>query len=222
MTDASGTWSAVDSWAAAALLPPDPVLDAVAAASASAGLPDIAVSPLQGRLLYLLAQTAGARRVLEVGTLGGYSTVWLARAVPDGGRVVTVEVDPHHAQVARANLAAAGVGERVEVLVGAGLDVLPGLLGRPPFDLVFIDADKPNNPGYLAWAMRLTHPGSRVVVDNVVRRGAVADGGSTDAAVRGARQVVEAVGADPRLSATVVQTVGAKGYDGFLLARVLA
>ena len=221
MDEAELLWNAVDTYAAEQLLEPDAALAAVRADSAAAGLPEIAVSPMQGKLLQLMVGMQGAHRVLEVGTLGGYSTVWLARGLPEDGRVVTVEVDPHHAEVARANLAHAGVDDRVEVIVGPGLDVLPQLVDGPPFDFVFLDADKPNNAAYLGWALRLTHPGAVIIVDNVVRRGGLADAASEDPAVQGARKVLDAVRAEARLSATVVQTVGSKGYDGFLLARVL-
>ncbi len=221
MTQPERVWDAADTYAAEQLLPPDAALDAAMANNAAAGLPNIAVSPLQGKLLQLIVGIHGARRVLEIGTLGGYSTLWLARALPADGRIVTVEVDPHHADTARANLERAGVGDRAEVLVGAALDVLPGLLDGAPFDFVFIDADKPNNAAYLAWALRLTRRGAVIVVDNVVRRGRVADAGSEDPGVRGARAVIEAVSAEPRLLPTVVQTVGSKGHDGFLLARVV-
>ncbi|MEO9221435.1 MAG: O-methyltransferase [Mycobacteriaceae bacterium] len=221
MDEAELLWNAVDTYAAEQLLEPDAALAAVRADSAAAGLPEIAVSPMQGKLLQLMVGMQGAHRVLEVGTLGGYSTVWLARGLPEDGQVVTVEVDPHHAEVARANLAHAGVDDRVEVIVGPGLDVLPQLVDGPPFDFVFLDADKPNNAAYLGWALRLTHPGAVIIVDNVVRRGGLADAASEDPAVQGARKVLDAVRAEARLSATVVQTVGSKGYDGFLLARVL-
>ena len=221
MDQAESLWNAVDTYAAGRLLRPDAAMAAVRADSVAAGLPDIAVSPLQGKLLQLLVGMQGARRILEVGTLGGYSTAWLARGLPADGQVVSVEVDPHHAEVARANLAHAGVDDRVEVIVGAGLDVLPQLAEGAPFDLVFLDADKPNNAAYLGWALHLTRPGAAIIVDNVVRGGGLADAESDDPAVQGARQVLDAVRAEPRLSATVVQTVGSKGYDGFLLARVL-
>ena len=176
--DPEARWVAVDTYAAEQLLPPDPAMDAVRADSAAAGLPDISVSPMQGKMLELLVQMQGARRVLEVGTLGGYSTVWLARAVPADGHVVTVELDPHHAEVARANLAHAGVDDRVEVIVGPALEVLPQLADGAPFDFVFLDADKPNNAAYLGWALKLTRPGAVIVVDNVVRQGALADADS--------------------------------------------
>jgi predicted O-methyltransferase YrrM len=215
-------WSEVDDYLAAALLPPDAALEAALAASDAAGLPAIQVSATQGKLLELLARTRGARRILEIGTLGGYSTIWLARALPEDGRLVTLEASPRHAGVARANLARAGFGDRVEVRVGKALDTLPGVeadrLG--PFDLFFIDADKANIPEYMRWAMHLASPGAVIVVDNVVRGGAVADADSGDESVDGARRLIDMLSVEPRLDATVIQTVGAKGYDGFALAVV--
>ncbi|HEV7207263.1 MAG TPA: O-methyltransferase [Mycobacteriales bacterium] len=215
-------WDAVDDYLIATVLPPDPVLASALSASAAAGLPNIQVAPNQGRLLQLLAQIQGARRILEVGTLGGYSTIWLARALPAGGHLDSLEIDPKHAEVARASLAAAGFADSVEVHVGPALDTLPTLAKGEPYDFVFIDADKPSNPDYLSWALRLTRPGSVIVVDNVVRAGAVADQRSEDAGVRGTQQVLAMLGAEPRLRATAVQTVGGKGYDGFALAVVMA
>lgn len=212
------TWTAVDNYFADQLVGPDGVLDATLAASAAAGLPEIAVSANQGKLLYLLAQLHGSRRVLEVGTLGGYSTIWLARALPAGGELVTLEIDPRHAEVARANIARAGLSDRVDVRLGPALDLLPELEG--PFDLVFIDADKPSNPAYLRWALRLSRPGTVIVVDNVVRGGAVADPEDHAPATIGSREVVELVAAEPRLDGAAVQTVGTKGYDGFVIALV--
>ncbi|MEC3918496.1 O-methyltransferase [Nocardia sp. CDC160] len=192
-------------------------------ANAAAGLPAIDVSPPQGKFLYLIAKSARARRVLEIGTLGGYSTAWLARAVGKSGQVVTLEFEPKHAQVARENLDRAGVGERVEIRVGAALDSLPVLAEEQPepFDLVFIDADKVNNANYVTWALRLTRPGSVIIVDNVVRKGGIADPDSPDAAVRASREVIELIGAEPRLDGTVLQTVGGKGWDGFAYAVVV-
>ncbi|MGW4484148.1 O-methyltransferase [Amycolatopsis sp. NPDC004368] len=212
-------WNAVDSYLAEALIPADPVLDAVLAESAEAGLPAIAVSPTQGKLLHLLALTAGARSILEIGTLGGYSTIWLARALPPGGTLVTCEYDPHHAAVARTNLDRAGFGPDVaDIRVGAALDTLPTLTG--PFDFVFIDADKANLAPYVEEAVRLSRPGTTIVVDNVVRDGAVLETTSTDPSVRGVREMFAALTGDDRLDATAIQTVGDKGYDGFVLARV--
>lgn len=215
-------WADVDRYLVETLVPPDPALEAALADSAAAGLPAISVTPNQGKLLQLLALSRGARRILEVGTLGGYSTIWMARALPADGRLVTLELDPGYADVARANLERAGVADRVEVRVGRAVDLLPALVDEEPFDLVFIDADKPSNPDYFRWAMRLTRPGSLVVVDNVVRDGAVAEGASTDPGVLGTRAVLAAMAAEPRVSATALQTVGSKGYDGFALALVLA
>lgn len=212
------TWQAVDSYFAGLLVGEDEALDAALQASAAAGLPQIAVSANQGKLLSLLTRLAGARRVLEIGTLGGYSTIWLARGVAPGGEVVSLEVDPHHAEVARANIAHAGLADRVTVRTGRALDVLPELAG--PFDLVFIDADKPSNGEYLRWALRLSRPGTVVVVDNVVRGGAVADPEDTAAATRGSRDALELIAEEPRLDGAAVQTVGAKGYDGFAIALV--
>lgn len=192
-------------------------------ANSAAGLPPIDVSPAQGKFLNLIARSIRARRVLEIGTLGGYSTIWLARAVGEEGQVVTLEFRPHHAEVARGNLDRAGVGKRVEIRVGAALESLPVLEAeRPePFDLVFIDADKVNNANYVRWALRLTRPGSIVIVDNVVRQGGIADADSPDEAVRASREVLELLAAEPRLDAIALQTVGSKGWDGFAYAIVL-
>jgi predicted O-methyltransferase YrrM len=216
-------WAAVDRYLGDLLLPADPALDAALDASAAAGLPAIAVSPTQGKLLHLLARLHGARRILEVGTLGGYSTIWLARALPAGGRLVTLELSETNAAVARANVARAGLADLVDVRVGPALETLPRLAadGAAPFDLVFIDADKPSTTEYFEWALALSRPGGVIVVDNVVRDGALADAASEDASVRGMRRFVERVAAEPRVSATGVQTVGAKGYDGLVLALVL-
>ena len=211
-------WSAVDAYVVGALHEDDPALEAALAASDAEGLPPFHVAPNQGKTLHLLARAIGARRILEVGTLAGYSAIWLARALPPGGEVVTIEVDPRHAEVARANLARAGVADRVDVRVGRAADVLPTLAG--PFDLVFVDADKASNADYFAWAVRLSRPGTIVVVDNVVREGAVLDAASEDPSVRGVRRLVEAIRAEPRVDATALQTVGSKGHDGFVLALV--
>jgi predicted O-methyltransferase YrrM len=215
-------WTAVDGYITEHLVRTDAALDIALRASAEAGLPDIQVAPNQGKLLHLLARMQGARSILELGTLGGYSTIWLAQALPPGGRLVTLEADPRHAEVARTNIARAGLSGVVELRLGPALDTLPELAaaGYGPFDLVFIDADKPNNVNYLRWALRLTRPGSLIVVDNVIRRGAVVDAGHRDAGVRGTRDLFEALAAEPRLTATAVQTVGDKGYDGFALALV--
>ncbi|RIQ12900.1 O-methyltransferase [Jiangella rhizosphaerae] len=213
-------WTAVDRYLGEHVLAPDPVLDEALRASDAAGLPAINVAPNQGKFLHLLALIAGARRVLEIGTLGGYSTIWLARALPEDGRLVTLEADPTHAEVATANLRRAGLLDRVDVRVGPALDTLPQLRG--PFDLVFIDADKPSNVDYVGWALRLSRRGTVIVVDNVVRAGRVIDATTGDAAVDGTRRLFEYLATEPRLTATAVQTVGAKGYDGFLLAVVTA
>ncbi len=212
------TWEKVDEYFGGQLIGPDPVLDAVHEANALAGLPAIDVSPAQGKLLHLLARTVGARRILEVGTLGGYSTIWLGRALPADGELVTCEINPAHAEVARANIARAGLDGIVDVRVGPALDTLPTLEG--PFDLAFIDADKQSNAEYFRHALRLSRPGTMIVVDNVVRGGRVADTYNSDPDVRGTRAVAEAIAHEPRVEATVVQTVGSKGYDGFLLALV--
>ncbi|MET9427057.1 MULTISPECIES: O-methyltransferase [unclassified Streptomyces] len=217
-------WNAVADYLTDMLAPPDEALSAALAASDAAGLPAIAVTPADGKLLHLLARTQGARTILEIGTLGGYSAIWLARALPADGRLITLEYNPAHADVARANLAHAGLDAVAEVRTGAALDTLPVLAeeGAGPFDLVFIDADKQNNARYVEWALRLTRPGSLIVVDNAVRGGAILDETSTDPAVRGTREMYDLVARDPRLDATAVQTVGRKGYDGMLLARVVA
>ncbi|MGC5401409.1 O-methyltransferase [Streptomyces sp. DT20] len=215
-------WTEVDEYFNALLLGPDEALDAAVEASEKAGLPAIQVAANQGKLLNLLARLQGARTVLEIGTLGGYSTIWLARALPEGGSVVTLEADPECAEVARRNIERAGLADVVEVRVGPALDTLPLLAeqGYGPFDVVFIDADKPSNPDYLAWSLKLTRPGSLIVADNVVRDGEVADAGSEDPKVRGVRRFTELVAAEPTLTATALQTVGTKGYDGLLMALV--
>ncbi|WP_438001362.1 O-methyltransferase [Sorangium sp. So ce185] len=217
-------WSAVDRYITDLLVPPDAALDAALEASAAAGLPPINVAPNQGKLLNLLARIHGARTILEIGTLGGYSTIWLARALPAGGRLITLESEPKHAEVARANLDRAGVADRVELRLGRALDTLPKLAaeGRGPFDLIFIDADKPSNPDYFAWALKLSRRRSVIVVDNVVRRGAVVDPESADPNVQGVRRLYELLAAERRVSATAIQTVGTKGYDGLAIALVTA
>jgi len=216
----SSDWAAVDRHLGDTLVGDQD--DDVLRANRAAGLPAIDVSPAQGKFLHLIARSVRARRVLEIGTLGGYSTLWLARAVGPEGRVITLEYEPKHAEVARANLDRKGVGDRVEIRVGAALDTLPALAEEQPepFDLVFIDADKPNNPHYLTWALRLTRPGSVIIVDNVVRRGGVADAGSADPGIRGSREVLELIAAEPRLDGTALQLVGSKGWDGFAYAVV--
>ncbi|MEU0910079.1 O-methyltransferase [Streptomyces althioticus] len=219
-------WNAVDDYFTGRLLgdDPDEALTAALRESDAAGLPPIAVSPLQGKLLHLLARIQGARRVLEIGTLGGYSTIWLGRALPAGGQLITLEYDPRHAEVAVRNIARAGLAEQVEVRVGPALESLPKLADEqpPPFDLVFIDADKANNPHYVEWALRLTAAGSLIVLDNVVRGGRVADPDNTDPDVVGTRAALELFGTHPRLDATAIQTVGVKDHDGFALARVVS
>jgi predicted O-methyltransferase YrrM len=217
-------WNDVDDYIAAHLLPADAALDAALKANDAGGLPAIDVSAAQGRMLHLLARMAGARRILEVGTLGGYSTIELARALPPDGRLVTLEIDPHHAEVARGNVAQAGLSDLVEVRVGPAAATLDAMIavGEGPFDFVFIDADKPSNPVYLRAALALSRPGTTIIVDNVIRDGQVIDGDSADASVRGTRALFEAVAAEPRLAATAIQTVGDKGWDGFLLAIVEA
>ena len=215
-------WASVDHYLNDTLLPPDPTLDAVLSANKAAQLPSIDVAPNQGKLLQLLAETQQARRILEIGTLGGYSTICLARALPAGGKLITLELDPHHAEVARGNLRDAGVLDRVEIRVGPANETLPGLVNSAPFDLIFIDADKRSYPEYLGWALKLARVGTILIADNVVRQGKVANPKSKDANVRGVQRFTEMLAAEPRLSATVLQTVGAKGYDGFALAVVVS
>ena len=215
----SENWSATDTYLADFLIGDDPTLDAALEANAAAGLRPIDVAPVQGKFLHLLARIRGARRVLEIGTLGGYSTIWLARAVGESGHVTTLEYEPRHAEVARANLDRAGVGARVDIRVGAALDTLPDLDG--PFDLVFIDADKENNSNYVREALRLSRPGTVIVVDNVVRAGAISDPEDDDSKVRASRELLAVLAAEPRLDATALQTVGVKGWDGFALALIV-
>jgi predicted O-methyltransferase YrrM len=221
MTEA--LWTAVDEYVAQKLIPSDPALDEALRASAEAGLPAIQVSAAQGKLLHLLARIQGARTILEIGTLGGYSTIWLARALPADGRLITLEAEPKHAEVARANIARAGLADLVEVRAGRALDILPQLArDQPgPFDLIFIDADKPNTPDYFRWALKLARIGSVIIVDNVVRKGALADARSTDPSVVAMRRFHELLAGENRVSATTIQTVGSKGYDGFTIAIVL-
>ena len=213
-------WTAVDEYIVGHLIGTDPVLDATLAANEAGGLPAIDVSAAQGKMLHLLARMVGARRILEVGTLGGYSTIWLARALPEGGRLVTLELEPHHADVARANIAAAGFADKVDIRTGPATDSLDAMAaaGEGPFDLIFIDADKPSNVAYLRAAIALGRPGTTIIVDNVVREGGVLEVDSDDDRIRGTRALFEAVAAEPRLSATAIQTVGTKKWDGFLLA----
>jgi predicted O-methyltransferase YrrM len=216
-------WTAVDQYLTDLLVKPDAALDAALQSSADAGLPAISVSACQGKLLHVLARLQSARNILEIGTLGGYSTIWLARALPEGGKLITLEIDPKHAEVARANIARAGVADRVEVRLGKALDLLPKIATERliPFDLIFIDADKPSNPDYFAWALKLSRPGSLIVVDNVIRDGKVIDAGSSDPSIQGVRRLNELIAAEPRVSATVIQTVGSKGYDGLAIAVVV-
>jgi predicted O-methyltransferase YrrM len=215
-------WAAVDRYLNPLFAPHDEALDAALRASAGAKLPNIHVAPNQGKLLHLLARTIGATRVLEIGTLGGYSTIWLARALaPAGGKVVTLEYESKHAAVARENFARAGVADRIDLRVGRAIDLLPALQTEAPFDLVFIDADKPSTPDYLTWATKLTRVGSLIVIDNVIRDGKVADPGSEDANVKGVRRALEQLAANPKLCATAFQTVGGKGYDGLAVALVI-
>lgn len=216
-------WAAVDGYFTDLLVPADPALEEALRTNEAAGLPPHDVAPNQGMLLHLLARATGAKSILEIGTLGGYSTIWLARALPEEGRLISLEVDGHHAEVARENLAKAGVVERVEVRVGDAKTLLAAMVedGEGPFDLAFIDADKPNNPAYLASALDLSRPGTLIVGDNVVRGGEVVNAGSDDPKVRGVRRFFEMLAAEPRVGATAVQTVGSKGYDGFALALVV-
>jgi predicted O-methyltransferase YrrM len=216
-------WTEVDRYITETLLRSDPVLDAALRSSAKAGMPPINVSPPQGMLLMLLARAQGARRILEIGTLGGYSTIWLARALPAGGLLTTLELDPKHARVAAANVRRAGLSRVVEIRQGPALETLPKIEAerKGPFDLFFIDADKPSNADYFAWALKLSRPGSVIIVDNVIRDGAVVDGRSRDPDVRGVRRLNGMIAAEPRVIATEIQTVGSKGYDGFAIALVV-
>lgn len=214
---------AVDQYLSSLFAPADPALDEALAASAAGGLPEIQVSPTQGKLLHLLARLVSARAILEIGTLGGYSAIWMARALQPGGRLVTLEVDPKHAEVATSNIARAKLSDRVSVRVGRAIDTLPQIEAEKagPFDLTFIDADKPSNPDYFEWALKLTRRGGLIIVDNVVREGAVIDAQSADANVRGSRRVLERMAAEKRVTATAIQVVGVKGWDGLAIAQVL-
>jgi predicted O-methyltransferase YrrM len=211
-------WPAVDAYLEQLFALTDPALEAALEDSRAAGLPEISVSPAQGRVLQVLARAAGARMILEIGTLGGYSAICLARALPPDGRLITLELEPSHAAVARANIARAGLAAAASVIVGPALDTLSTLTG--PFDFIFIDADKPSYPEYLSWALRLSRPTTLIVADNVVRDGAIIDAASDDPRVQGMRRFLEALAGEPRVSATVLQTVGSKGYDGFAVAVV--
>lgn len=221
-------WSAVDAYIAQHLLADDPILEQALADSEAAGLPPIAITPNQGKLLELLVRIHGSNKILELGTLGGYSTIWLARGLPAGGRLLTLERDPRYAEVAKANVERAGLGETVQIHVGPALETLPRLHseGAGPFDLIFIDADKQNYPGYLEWSLKLSRPGSLIVGDNVVRAGAILDpradeeGFSDGGTAAGVRRFYDMLAAEPRIDATAIQTVGAKGHDGFALGLV--
>ena len=215
-------WTRMDRYINDLLVPSDPALEAELKSSKAAGLPQISVTPNQGKLLQILARSLKARRILEIGTLGGYSTIWLARALPKNGRLVTLEADPKHAKVARANIKRAGLSKVVEIRYGRAQETLPQLLRQHlgPFDLTFIDADKTGYPEYFIWALKLSHPGSLIIADNVVRDGAVANPRSKDPNVRAIRRFNKLLAAEPRVSATAIQTVGSKGYDGFAIALV--
>ncbi len=218
------TWSAVEQYISCGLVRPDGVLTKVQEEAAAAGLPPISVSPNQGKFLYLLARMLRAKEILEIGTLAGYSTVWMARGLEPGGRLVTLEKDAHHASIAERNFEHAGLSDVIDLRLGNALDTLPLLAkeNRRQFDLVFIDADKQNNPGYFQWALALARPGSLIVVDNVVREGRVLDSASNDKSVQGVRRLNELMAAEPRVSATTLQTVGSKGYDGFTMALLVS
>lgn len=217
-------WTDVDHYFLEKLIPPDPISEQISAANAAAGLPPIDVAPNQGKFLHLLARMLHAKRILEIGTLGGYSAIWLARALPPDGRLITLEAEPKHAEVAKANLARAGVASLVDVRLGPAFDSLRVLWNEStqPFDLIFIDADKQNNPGYLEWSLRFSRAGTVIICDNVVRNGAVINPDSADPDIQGTRRFFEMISAEPRLDATALQTVGMKGYDGFTIALVIA
>ncbi|MCY6488816.1 O-methyltransferase [Leptolyngbya sp. GGD] len=217
-------WTAVDDYITDLLVPPDPALEAVLQSTIDADLPKINVAPNQGKFLHILAQIQGARRILELGTLAGYSTIWLARSLPADGKLITLEANAKHAEVAQENIDRAGLTSVVEIRVGEALKTLPKLAteGQAPFDLVFIDADKANIPQYFQWALKLTQPGSVIIVDNVVRNGVVIDANSTDENIQGVRQFNTLLAAEPRVKATTIQTVGSKGYDGLAIARVIS
>jgi len=219
---AEDQWTEVDQYFSESLFLSDPILESALEASVAAGLPAISVSPNQGKLLQMLAQIVGARSILEIGTLGGYSTIWMARGLRAGGRLITLEVDPKHAEVAQLNVARAGLRDVVDVRIGNAVEILPQLSAerRGPFDLIFIDADKPNIPAYFEWALKLSRPGTLIIVDNVVRDGAVIDPDSSDPSVQGVRRFIELLRPESRASGTVIQTVGIKGYDGFAIVLV--
>jgi predicted O-methyltransferase YrrM len=224
MSENEALWTAVDKYITDMLVPPDAAFDAAVEASNAAGLPPIAVTPAQGKLLHLLARLLGARKILEIGTLGGYSTIWLGRALPEDGQLITLESEPKHAEVARANISRAGLSGLVDLRVGNALEILPQITaeGGGPFDLTFIDADKRSIPAYFQFALKLSRKGSLIIVDNVVRDGRVIDSRSHDPDIQGIRRFNQLVGGEPRVLATAVQTVGAKGYDGFAIALVTA
>lgn len=213
-------WTEVDEYLNSRLIGTDSILEEALDASRAAGLPDIAVAPNQGKLLHLLARIHGAKKILEIGALGGYSTIWLARALPSGGRLVTLEADPKHAEVARANIARAGFASQVELRLGKAIDTLPALEAEGPFDFIFIDADKPSTPDYFEWSLRLSRPGTVIVVDNVIREGGIIEKDSTDRSNQSVRRFHEMLAAEPRVTATSIQTVGSKGHDGFTIALV--
>ncbi|HMG03672.1 MAG TPA: O-methyltransferase [Edaphobacter sp.] len=215
-------WNSVDRYLTDTLISPDQRIEDALEANACAGLPAIDVAPNQGKLLHLLARVQGAKRILEIGTLGGYSTIWLARALPSTGQLITLELNPKHATIAGSNVQRAGLSSRVDIRVGPALDSLAALHAEKPapFDFIFLDADKPNNPNYLDWAVKLSRPGTLIVADNVVREGAIVDETSKDASVKGTRTFLEKLGNHPQLDATAIQTVGVKGYDGFAIAIV--
>ncbi|MGH7712057.1 MAG: O-methyltransferase [Gemmatimonadaceae bacterium] len=217
-------WSAVDRYIADLFVLSDEALEGALAASTAAGLPAIAVAPHEGKLLMLLARAIGARRILEIGTLGGYSTIWLARALPNEGSLITLEYDPKHADVARANISRAGLADRVELRIGRALDTLPQIAaeGLGPFDLIFIDADKEGYAEYLTWSLKLSRPGTLIIADNVIRDGKVIDPESGDRLAQGVQRFNEALAAEPRVIATAIQTVGNKGHDGMAIALVVA
>jgi len=219
----SETWTAVDRYLTESLIPSDPVLEAALAANTAANLPAIDVTPTQAKLLHMFAQILGAKRILEIGTLGGYSTIWLARALPADGQLITLEFEPHHAAVARANIARAGLSQIVDLRVGPAAESLAELHKErtAPFDFIFIDADKRNNAIYLEWAVKLSHKGTLIIIDNVVREGEIVNADSTDDNIQGTRNMFELLAANPHLMATAIQTVGSKGYDGFAMAIVL-
>jgi predicted O-methyltransferase YrrM len=215
-------WNAVDDYLCSLVMPDDPVMDGVLRRSAAAGLPAINVSPNQGKFLHLLAKIAGAKKILEIGTLGGYSSIWMARALPKDGKLITLEFEPRHAEVARENVVAAGLVSEVDIRVGPAIETLPTLTSEAPFDLIFIDADKVNTAPYFTWALKLSRVGSIIIVDNVVRNGAIVDADSTDEGVIGVRNFNDLLKKEKRVDATAIQTVGSKGYDGFAVMVVVA